>query len=180
MGEILGLGISHYPPLAGPDERMAFILKLMLKNPKLPESLRDPAGWPEAMRAEWGNDEGVSAAKRHRERLVGAMTKVREALDDFKPDFVLIWGDDQYENFKEDVIPPYCVNAYDSFKITVPNGNVWKRASGRAVRTARPCRGGQTPDQRADRGRLRHGLFVQAAAPRAGPRLRQRRSLSGL
>ena len=43
MGEILGLGISHYPPLAGPDERMAFILKLMLKNPKLPESLRDPA-----------------------------------------------------------------------------------------------------------------------------------------
>ena len=130
MGEILGLGISHYPPLAGPDERMAFILKLMLKNPKLPESLRDPANWPEAMRAEWGNDEGVSAAARHRERLVGAMMKTRKALDDFKPDFVLIWGDDQYENFKEDVVPPYCVNAYESFKITVPNGNVWNEPAG--------------------------------------------------
>jgi len=34
-------------------------------------------------------------------------------LDAFKPDIVLIWGDDQYENFKEDIIPPFCVLAYD-------------------------------------------------------------------
>ena len=26
----------------------------------------------------------------------------------------LIWGDDQYENFKEDIIPPFCVLAYDN------------------------------------------------------------------
>ena len=57
MAEILALGISHYPPLAGPDARMAFILKAMLKNPKLPAKLRDPSGWPQAMRAEWGDDE---------------------------------------------------------------------------------------------------------------------------
>ena len=37
------------------------------------------------------------------------MDKTRAALDAFKPDFVLIWGDDQYENFKEDVVPPYCI-----------------------------------------------------------------------
>ena len=36
MGDILALGISHYPPLAGPDDRMAFILKRMLQNPRLP------------------------------------------------------------------------------------------------------------------------------------------------
>ena len=59
MAEILALGISHYPPLSGPDERMAWILKRMLQNPHLPEALADarPAG-PSAMRAEWGNDEG--------------------------------------------------------------------------------------------------------------------------
>ncbi len=130
MAEILALGISHYPPLAGPDERMAFILKLMLRNPRLPEKLRDPANWPPEMRAEWGDDEGVASARRHRERLVGAMMKTRAALDAFKPDFVLIWGDDQYENFKEDVIPPYCVSAYDRFKITVPQGNVWNEPAG--------------------------------------------------
>jgi len=80
MGEILGLGISHYPPLAGPDERMAYILRRMLQNPKLPPQLREPAGWPEGMRAEWGADEGVSAAARHREKLVAALMKTRAAL----------------------------------------------------------------------------------------------------
>ena len=30
---------------------------------------------------------------------------IRKALDDFNPDLVLIWGDDQYENFREDIIP---------------------------------------------------------------------------
>jgi hypothetical protein len=97
----------------------------MLQNPKLPERLRTPDGWPEAMRAEWGNDEGKSSAARHRETLVGWLGKTRAALDAFKPDFVLMWGDDQYENFKEDVVPPYCIAAYDRFKFATPPGNVW-------------------------------------------------------
>lgn len=125
MAEILALGISHYPPLWGADERMAWILKRMLQNPRLPQELRTPAGWPAAMRAEWGNDEGVSSAARHRADLVGWMERTRAALDAFDPDFVLIWGDDQYENFKEDIVPPYCVSAYDRFKFAVPPGNVW-------------------------------------------------------
>ena len=29
----------------------------------------------------------------------------RQALNEFDPDFVLMFGDDQYENFKEDIIP---------------------------------------------------------------------------
>ena len=113
MAEILALGISHYPPLWGPDERMCWILKRMLQNPKLPQALRTPDGWPAPMRAEWGNDEGKSSAARHRETLVGWLNKTRAALDAFKPDFVLMWGDDQYENFKEDIVPPFAVLAYD-------------------------------------------------------------------
>jgi hypothetical protein len=130
MADILALGISHYPPLCGPDERMAFILKKMLQNPGLPARLRDPSGWPEAMRAEWGNDEGAGAAARHRADLIAELAKTRAALDAFNPDFVLIWGDDQYENFREDVVPPYCVGAYPSFKIHVPAGNVWGEPAG--------------------------------------------------
>ncbi|MBX3498717.1 MAG: extradiol ring-cleavage dioxygenase [Alphaproteobacteria bacterium] len=128
MAEILALGISHYPPLWGPDDRMAWILKRMLQNPNLPEALRAPPGWPAAMRDEWGNDEGVSAAARHRAVLVDWLTRTRAALDAFSPDFVLIWGDDQYENFKEDVVPPYCIAAYDRFRFAVPPGNVWGEA----------------------------------------------------
>jgi hypothetical protein len=125
MAEILALGISHYPPLARHDDRMADILRRMLKNPDLPENLRTPQGWPAGMRAEWGEDGGIAAAARHRSDLVGWMEKTRAALDDFNPDFVLIWGDDQYENFREDIIPPYCVNAYDTFTVQPPADNVW-------------------------------------------------------
>lgn len=125
MAEILALGLSHYPPLAGPDERMSWILKRMLQNPRLSEKLRTPAGWPDEMRAEWGNDEGKSSAIRHRAALVSWMRKTRAALDAFAPDFVLIWGDDQYENFREDIVPPYCISAYDRFRFASPPGNVW-------------------------------------------------------
>jgi hypothetical protein len=129
MAEILTVGISHYPPLHGVDQNMANILKHMLQNPNLPEKLRTPAGWPEGMRVEWGNDEGAAAAKHHREQLVAGMRKVRAAIDKFRPDFILIWGDDQYENFKEDIIPPFCISAHAAFEFGVPPNNVWGEAS---------------------------------------------------
>jgi hypothetical protein len=125
MADIVALGISHYPPLIGHDDKMSWILRRMLQNPKLPETLRSPAGWPEPMQAEWGDDQGTAAAGRHRAALVEWMRKVRAALDDFRPDFVLIWGDDQYENFREDVIPPYCISAYDGYRFSPPANNVW-------------------------------------------------------
>ena len=56
MGEILAVGVTHYPPLAGRDETMAAIVTRMLQNPDLPEKWRHPENWPAAMREEWGND----------------------------------------------------------------------------------------------------------------------------
>jgi Catalytic LigB subunit of aromatic ring-opening dioxygenase len=114
MGEILGLGMTHYPPLAARDERMAELLRLTMRDPGLPEKLRSPSGWPEAMRREYADDGATAAAGRHRAALVAELRKIRAALDEFAPDFVLVWGDDQYENFRETVIPPFCVFAYES------------------------------------------------------------------
>jgi catalytic LigB subunit of aromatic ring-opening dioxygenase len=116
MGAILGLGMTHVPLLAGRDQDMSRILRRVLQDPDLPERLRTPAGWPEGMRREWGDDEGLAAARRHREALLAWCRKTRKALDDFAPDLVVVWGDDQYENFKEDIIPPFCVLAYDAIE----------------------------------------------------------------
>jgi hypothetical protein len=113
MGEILGLGVTHYPPLSGPDERMARILEHVRADPALPEELRDPGGWPAPMREEYGNDAGMAAAGRHRAALLAGFRRTRQLLDEFAPDLVVIWGDDQYENFREDVIPAFCLFAYD-------------------------------------------------------------------
>jgi hypothetical protein len=117
MAEILGLGISHYPPLSGRDEDMANILRGRLNDPHLPEAAKDVASWPPLMQKEWGDDAGRSSAKDHREQMLVGLRRARKALDDFNPDFVLIWGDDQYENFKETVIPPFCVMAYEDREI---------------------------------------------------------------
>jgi len=88
MAEILGLGVTHYPPLAGRDEHMAGILERILKDPALPESERRPEGWPRPMREQYGADKGLAAARHHREELLAGFRKVRRLLDDFAPDFV--------------------------------------------------------------------------------------------
>lgn len=112
MANFLGLGITHYPLLAGTDEHMAGLLRWTLKDPDIPEAEKDPANWPASMREEWGDDEGAAAAAQHRKRLVEDLARCREALDEFRPDVVVVWGDDQYENFREEVIPPFCILAY--------------------------------------------------------------------
>lgn len=130
MAEILALGITHFPALAVPDEAMTNFLPAMLRNPALSEEQRQPANWPAPMRAEWGDDAGHGAAVRHRAELVSWMRKTRQALDDFAPDLVLILGDDQYENFLEDVIPAYCVNAHPEFTYGPPAKNYWGEPAG--------------------------------------------------
>ena len=50
MSEILGLGVTHSPPMLGPAENMGWIFRQALADPGLPERLRDPASWPEPLR----------------------------------------------------------------------------------------------------------------------------------
>jgi hypothetical protein len=49
-------------------------------DPRIPAHLRDPANWPEPMRAEWGNDEGISSFKAHRERVLTAFRTIRDEI----------------------------------------------------------------------------------------------------
>jgi len=115
MAEILGIGATHYPPGLVPDELKPWPLARMLNTDRrIPERLRDPANWPEPMRREWGDDEGITAHKAHKARVFTAYRKIREEIDAFAPDLIVMWGDDQYENFKEDIIPPFCVLAYEN------------------------------------------------------------------
>ena len=117
MGEILGLGLSHYPNIRGTDDQMANILRGNLQRPDIPESVKDPATWPEPMRREWGDDEGRSFAPLHRAEFLKHLRVVTQELEAFKPDFLLIWGDDQYENFHDDLVPPFCIYAYDDMEL---------------------------------------------------------------
>ena len=52
------------------------------------------------MRRQWGNDEGQTHAQQHRDELIECMQWSRQQLDDFNPNLVIVFGDDQYENSK--------------------------------------------------------------------------------
>jgi len=113
MGEILGLGCTHYPGLTVPDEQLPSLFHRLLTAPNVPEHYKNPANWPAELVAELGNDEGFSSAQRYSARMAEGFRAVRKSLDAFNPDVVLVWGDDQYENFKEDIIPAFCLLGYD-------------------------------------------------------------------
>lgn len=115
MAEILGLGLSHFGGYMFPDEEMSARIKHRLAEGSLPETLQDPADWPVQMREEWSDDEGRAFATRHRDQYFAGLDKVRRALDEFAPDAVVIFGDDQYECFREDLIPAYCMFLCDTF-----------------------------------------------------------------
>ena len=128
MGQVLGLGISHYPPLSGRDGDMANILKGRMRDPDIPAEAKDPGNWPAPMRAEGGDDEGAAAAAPHRAAMRAGIERVRAALDDFRPDLILMWGDDQYENFHDDAIPAFAVLAYGDMTLYP-----WKHAGESAM-----------------------------------------------
>lgn len=143
MGQILGLGVTHYPGLYAHDEDMANLLRHTLSGKHIPDRAKDSRNWPEAMRSEWGTDDGATAARLHRERCFAAFRDVRGKLDRFRPDFVLIFGDDQYENFVEDIVPPFCLYILDEIEsrpfegkdeAAKVNSNIWGEGPGTTFR----------------------------------------------
>jgi hypothetical protein len=159
MGEVLGIGLSHYPPFSGRDEDMAGILRRTLLDQAIPGSAKDVSAWPEIARREWGDDEGRSAAAEHRAALIEGFERTRAALDDFQPDVVLIWGDDQYENFKEDIIPPYAILAYDDLEV-----RPWAHAAESSAMKGRPNVWGEGPETSFTlRGRPDVGKYLATA-----------------
>jgi hypothetical protein len=116
MGQILGLGITHYPNLCN-QWNMAWRMQKNLEDPALAERFRSMDNWHPIMREQWGNDRGQAHSDRHRRDLIDQFRKIRAELDAFNPDFLLIWGDDQYENFREDCVPAFSILAYDAVDI---------------------------------------------------------------
>ncbi len=151
MGEILGLGVTHVPLLAGRDADMTRILRRILKGPGLPERYRRPEGWPEAMRKDWADDEGLAAAGRHREALVAEFRKARRVLDEFAPDFVIVWGDDQYENFKDDIFRPLRAGLR-RHRAPALGGRALAQRLGRAERAPRSSTRASAPPRRRSWG----------------------------
>jgi hypothetical protein len=52
MGEILGLGVTHYPGLAATDRHMTGTLRRTLASDRVPARMKEVSSWPAPMQAE--------------------------------------------------------------------------------------------------------------------------------
>ena len=176
MAEIIGIGCTHYPPLITPDADRGFPVNVTLtRDARLPEALKNPRNWPEPMQQEYGDDQGLTAAAQHRARLVDGFRQVRQEILDFNPDFLVIFGDDQYENFREDIIPPLLhpgLRPLSMRPLHPPRrhraAQCLERTPRPNLRLPRPPRSRPLPRRRTAGLRHRSGLCLPPA-PRAGP-----------
>ena len=149
-------GVTHYPPLSLPDDQMAGILRRTLADGTIPAAERDPTNWPPEMQREWSDDGATAAAAEHRAKLVAGFRRVRAALDAFKPDVVVVWGDDQHENFRADLIPAFSVLAYDDLIV-----RPWAQAAESAMVAEQRNVWGEGPEvERRIRGRQDIGRWL--------------------
>ena len=85
------------------------------------------------------------------------------------PTFVLMIGDDQYENFKEDIIPPFCVLAYDEmhaipFHRLGERPNIWGEPNEKVFNYKGYHMAGRALATRSAARGHRHVLRLQASA----------------
>ncbi len=75
MGEILGVGVTHYPPLLGKPGKYADLLRAVLKSPLVPDEMKNPENWPEPMQEEYTNEEARSS--QHQAQMVEDFRQVQ-------------------------------------------------------------------------------------------------------
>lgn len=126
MAEILGIGCSHAPMILNPPEEW--------KNMRKGVYSRIP-GYeaPPEMIEELADDEGLAHDKKNQKRIADAFEVLRQKLHAWKPDVVMIVGDDQAENFKRDNLPTFCLytgNQVDAYPFHRKLGhiNLWDGA----------------------------------------------------
>lgn len=143
MNTVLGIGISHYPPLMGRDRDMGENFTWALSDPCLPAERRNTAAWPIMMRTEWAEDHGQAAAARHRATLVEHLRHCRQALDAFAPDIVIVLCDDQYE-LAGQAAPTFQVMAFErhtAYPFLAEDGSARDNPWGRPPNWAVPISG---------------------------------------
>ena len=126
MGEVLGLGCSHAPMILNPPEEWANMRKAIYS--RIPEYEAPPE-----MVEQLGDDNGLSHDIWNQKRIADAFAVLKEKLHSWKPDVVMIVGDDQAENFKRENLPTFCLytgDRVDAYPFHRPLGhvNLWDAA----------------------------------------------------
>lgn len=105
MAKIVGcMAMSHGPQLLTPSDRW----------PELPGRTRGPFHPKPGIAAEITPE----AMRAHQDRCNAAIASLRDRLADWRPDTIVIIGDDQHENLLDDNMPPFTLFIEDEVDAT--------------------------------------------------------------
>ncbi len=189
MAEIAqDLDVLHRPVMLRKNEDWTGMMKVTLDDPAMPagdEGIRQ-AGYLQ-LRARNSATTGVPVLPWPGSgRCIVAISprSASAALDDFKPDLIVMWGDDQYENFKEDIVPPFAVLAYEDQDIQPwahrrSPANPWNEPADKTFRVRGHREAGKYLASHLIRSRDRYRLRLQTVAQQNGPRVREHVAAAG-
>jgi hypothetical protein len=126
MAEILGLTVSDFPFLRMKPANMPWVLWGNLAwGWRDKPHLRDWRNWPAPMQAEWGSDQdqGRTAGAAHQLRQHAQFRILRQALDVFRPDLLLVLYRDVHETFAGAERPQWWLHTHEA--IRVQPYNLW-------------------------------------------------------
>src|SRR5438552_3538343 len=99
MGKVVcALTTSHNPSLMVPPERWSTIYEKLTSRRLLDTSTRPPA-----------LEETLEINNQQYQQCMNAFARLKRILAECRPDVVVIFGDDQHENFHTDNMPSFCV-----------------------------------------------------------------------
>jgi hypothetical protein len=104
MAEILGIGCSHAPQTLLPPEKWHDLRQIIFRPERIPNYKPSASAI-----AEFGDDNGLTHDRTNHKKIMDAFAVLRDKLHAWKPDLMVVIGDDQAENFKNDNLPVFAL-----------------------------------------------------------------------
>ena len=118
MAEILGLTISDHPLMRFKHTSMNWVAATCMEQGwENHLQYRNPDNWPKLMRDEWGDDRGAAAGKDSQENQIRNFRRIKQELDAFNPDLILLIHRDVHETWGKYGRPRYWINAHESAEV---------------------------------------------------------------
>jgi hypothetical protein len=114
MAEILGLTVADFPYLRmKPQYLPSVIMGNMARGWLDKPHLKDPKNWPQAMQDDWAMDQGLAVAQAVQARQIEQFRKLRQAIDELRPDLMVFLYRDLGETFRTHASPRYWIHAHE-------------------------------------------------------------------
>ena len=126
MGEILGLTVTDFPNIRMHPHWMTGVLQgNIARGWEERPHLRDPKNWPKEMQELWyepwnrtvGEAPGEAAARAAQAHQIEQCRKLRTALDDFNPDFMVMLYREHTDVFGDVVRFQYNIQAHEALRV---------------------------------------------------------------